>query len=99
MYVILWEYAVRPQKLPSFLNTYGPEGAWARLFRQAEGFLGVELLRADDDGTRFVTLDRWRSRADFQAFRAGFSQVYETLDAELEELTVSETRIGGFETA
>ena len=97
MYLILWEYEVRPEALKAFVDAYGADGAWARLFRRASGFVGVELLRNEADGGQFVTIDRWLSRADFEAFRAAFAHAYEALDAELGALTESERRIGAFE--
>ena len=99
MYVILWEYETAPGKAEAFREAYGPEGLWARLFRRAEGFIGVELLSDPQGGSRFLTLDRWRSRADFDAFKADFGHPYEALDGELQDLTARETRLGGFEAA
>ena len=96
MYVILWEYVVRPGKVEDFIHAYGSEGAWAELFGRAEGFEGVELYRQDGEPARFLTIDRWRSAADFDAFRAKFEPDYYRLDERFAELTLEEDRIGSF---
>ena len=34
MFVILWEFEVKPGYEKSFQTVYGPEGAWVQLFRR-----------------------------------------------------------------
>jgi hypothetical protein len=34
MFVILWEFEVKPGCEQCFESAYGPEGAWSQLFRQ-----------------------------------------------------------------
>ena len=97
MYVILWEYVVRPGKVEDFVKAYGPDGAWAELFARAEGFEATELYRQEDEAARFVTIDRWRGRADFDLFRARYEPDYYRLDDRFAELTLEEDRIGAFE--
>jgi hypothetical protein len=41
MYVILWEFVVPPEKVGAFVAAYKTDGAWAKLFAQAEGYLGT----------------------------------------------------------
>lgn len=96
MYVIVWTYDVTPGAAPDFVEVYGPEGAWAQLFRRAPGFHSVELFR-DGDG-RYLTLDRWTTEAAFEAFQAAHGEAYRALDVELAGLTLGQTRIGGFTT-
>src|SRR5690348_8788913 len=99
MYVILWEFRVAPERRAAFEAAYGPEGDWARLFAQGAGFIAVELLRCTDEPGRYVTVDRWRSPADFDAFKREFGTAYEALNVALEQLKASEQRIGAFEAA
>jgi heme-degrading monooxygenase HmoA len=61
-YVYVWRFLVRSGSEADFVAAYGPDGEWARLFRQADGFLGSELLRDRADPRRFLTVDRWVSR-------------------------------------
>ena len=98
MYVILWRFRLRMGRESEFERAYGPSGEWALLFRRSDGYLGTELLRRSDDPGQYLTLDRWTSRAAYEAFRARFSSEYRGLDYRLEELTEEETPLGAFET-
>ena len=98
MYVILWEFIVRPEKTGAFVAAYKSDGAWAELFARADGYIGTELLRAADSnqGATFVTVDRWKTAEDFARFQERFGAEYQRLDAELEGFTVSERKLGTF---
>jgi heme-degrading monooxygenase HmoA len=98
MYVIVWEFTVRPDSEEAFTKLYGPVGEWVALFRDAPGYLGTELLRADDGSARYLTVDRWRSAADSAKFRRTVAVAYAALDAEGEALTEAERYIGEFVT-
>jgi heme-degrading monooxygenase HmoA len=96
MHVILWEFLVLPDQVQRFLQAYKREGEWAQLFSQAEGYRGTELLSSVEDEGRFVTLDRWDSAEDFARFQERFGPQYRDLDAQFEDLTESETKLGRF---
>jgi heme-degrading monooxygenase HmoA len=93
-YVIVWEFQARPGVEAEFIEQYGPEGVWARLFRQSEGYIRTELLRDVAGKRRFLTLDYWKSEEEFNRFSKQHSAEYERLDKELEKLTEQETRLG-----
>jgi heme-degrading monooxygenase HmoA len=95
-YATLWSFTVRPERQAEFEAHYGPGGAWVRLFRQAPGYLGSELLRDLADPQRYLTIDRWESRAAFLAFRRQFAPDYERLDREFEGLTTQESPLGEY---
>lgn len=97
MYVLAWQFVVKPGAVEAFRAAYGPAGDWAALFGSAEGYHGTELLRDERDPTRFVTLDRWASRDAWKAFRRRFAAEYAALDARCDALTSSETPLGAFE--
>jgi quinol monooxygenase YgiN len=97
MHQIVWEYEVRPDQVPAFVEVYGPTGAWARLFQGAPGYQGTTLYADTARPTHFVTLDRWTSAAALEAFLATVREAYERLDAEGADLTVRERRLGAFE--
>jgi len=96
-YLVLWEFHTSAEHRAQFERDYGEEGTWVALFRRAPGFLGTTLLRDRADELRFVTIDRWRSAADYESFREQFAQDYAALDQACESLTVSETLLGRFE--
>ena len=95
MYVIVWEFIVRPERRPDFVAAYRSDGAWAQLFARAEGYIGTELLTASEDANRFLTLDRWKTAEDFTRFQEHFGTEYRQLDMQLEGLTLSERKLGG----
>lgn len=97
MYVYLWEYVVAPEHVDAFMEAYGPQGAWVRLFRESEGYLGTSLLRDRDDRARFVTIDRWASKEHQAAFMDRSGSEFRSLDETCASLTLSESLIGHFE--
>ncbi len=94
MYEIFWEYEVRPEQVAAFERLYGADGEWARLFRQADGCVETLLFRDTDRPTRYLTVDRWQSRAAFDAFVEATSSAYAALDRQGDALTVRERRVG-----
>jgi len=95
-YACVWEFRVRPAFVAEFERAYGPNGEWAALFRQAEGFVRTELHRDVDDPLRFITVDHWVSRDAHAAFQRGFRDAYTQLDDHCEAFTVEEWLIGDF---
>lgn len=92
---IVWRYAVKPEARAEFEAAYGPAGDWAALFARAGGFLGTELLRGE--GGTYLTIDRWRARADFDSFLAAHRADYDALDRRAEGWTIEEHKIGSFD--
>ena len=97
MFVVIWEYEVRPGSEPAFEALYGNDGAWLALFRQAPAFIGTELLRDEQTGW-YLTIDRWRSAADYAAFLDAHAVQYSQVDAQGDALTIAERRLGRYAT-
>jgi hypothetical protein len=98
MYALVWEFGVSGKRDAAFQREYGPDGDWARLFRQGAGYFGSDLLVGEDEGgqRRCLTIDRWASRADYDAFHAAWQAEYHALDQACESLTEREMFIGPF---
>jgi heme-degrading monooxygenase HmoA len=96
-YVVVWEFRIRPETETEFVEKYGPEGTWARLFRQSDGYIRTELVRDVTEERRFLTLDYWKSEEEFNRFHRQHLAEYERLDKELESLTEQEMRVGALE--
>lgn len=94
--MVVWEFRVNPRKRRAFDRVYGPDGEWATLFRTAKGFLGTELIRDAHDANRYLTLDFWKSRADYERFKRRNRDMYELIDAKNKSLTTRESEIGQF---
>ena len=95
-YVIVWEFQARQSKAAEFEAQYGPEGGWARLFRRSAGYLRTELVRDVAVANRYLTIDYWRTEAEFSRFKEQHLAEYERLDKEFEGLTERESRLGAF---
>jgi heme-degrading monooxygenase HmoA len=96
-YVTVWEFRVHSDRRAQFEELYGPAGAWAALFRRAEGYLGTELLRDRNDALRYLTIDRWTTVDAYQSFHARFAGQYASLDRDCEELTAHEAALGEYD--
>jgi quinol monooxygenase YgiN len=96
-YVIVWEFEPRPDAVPAFVHAYGPDGEWVPLFRRSPDYLGTELLRDADAPSRWVTIDRWTSRAAYERFQAERAVEYRAIDGRCAALTEHEAFVGAFE--
>jgi quinol monooxygenase YgiN len=68
----------------------------AHLFGKGDGYVETLLFRDTDRPTRYLTIDRWRSRAAYEAFVSSSRSLYAALDRRGDALTVSERRVGTF---
>jgi heme-degrading monooxygenase HmoA len=91
MFEARWEFEVSPGHRDKFVATYGSDGPWVQLFRQGAGYLGTELIEVAP--TRWVTVDRWTSRASYEAFQAAFAAEYAAIDARCGSLTIAERKL------
>ena len=96
MFVVVWQFEIAEEKILAFEASYGPEGAWAQLFRNSPSYLGTELLHDAYVAGSYLTIDRWASEDDFRAFRKDHDAEYESLDRSSDSLTSRETRIGAY---
>ena len=90
----MWEYQVKADHIPEFEKIYHSNGAWAELFRRANGYISTDLLRDEKNPHRYITIDRWASTESYWAFHIRFKKEYETLDAQCEELSEHEILLG-----
>ena len=97
MFVVIWEYTVRPGSESAFEALYGPQGAWVALFREHSGYLDTELMRNLETGA-YLTFDHWRSEADYDAFQQAAAPRYAEIDMLGDALTLGERRIGRYTT-
>jgi heme-degrading monooxygenase HmoA len=80
----------------AFHSVYGSDGEWARFFAAGEGYLGTELLRSGD---RYLLIDRWTSRAAYEAFLAAHADEYARRNEAARPLWRREEDVGRFDTA
>ena len=96
MFVVIWQFEIAEDKIAAFEAAYGPEGAWAKLFRLSPDYRGTELLRDAYVQGNYLTIDRWQSEEAFRAFRKEHDAAYEAVDRSCDDLTASETRVGAY---
>ncbi|MGC2527037.1 MAG: antibiotic biosynthesis monooxygenase [Candidatus Acidiferrum sp.] len=97
MFLILWEYDVKPGCEEQYERVYGLDGDWAQLFRRDPAYLRTLLLRDPFRGLTYLTCDFWETREDYKAFLIANSDAYRALDKKCELLTLAERDIGAFE--
>lgn len=98
MYLRIWIFRPRPERLAEFLAVYGPEGDWTQLFRSARGFLGTELVQSATDPGLYLTIDRWDDDRSWEAFTSSQLRAYAALDKASNALTLEEREIGTYQT-
>jgi heme-degrading monooxygenase HmoA len=92
---VVFEYEIDPAGAGAFEAEYGSDGAWARYFAGAEGYLGTEMLR--QDGGRYLVIDRWRSAAEYDAFLDAHADEYGARNQAATRLWLRERVLGRFE--
>jgi hypothetical protein len=97
MFLVLWEFDVKPGCENRFETVYGPSGDWAQLFRTDSNYQGTRLLRDTSRKNIYATLDSWVSPASYESFLQFHKDGYKALDELCEGLTLTERRIGAFE--
>lgn len=97
MYTIVWRYRVRAERAGEFEQAYGARGEWVRFFTRGEGYIGTRLYRDTGEAHSFVTVDEWRSKRDYEAFRAAHEGEYGDIDRRCEEYTLDEECVGAQE--
>ena len=96
MFIVVWQFEIAEEKIAAFEAAYGPQGAWAELFRTSSDYHGTELLRDAYVPGTYLTIDRWASEEAFRSFRKEHDAAYEALDRKCDALTEKETRIGAY---
>jgi hypothetical protein len=97
MFLVLWEFEVKPGSTIRFEKVYGPSGDWAQLFRVDSNYQGTRLLRDLSRENFYLTIDSWLSQSSYEAFLQSHHDQYKTVDSLCESLTHAERRIGAYE--
>jgi heme-degrading monooxygenase HmoA len=97
MYAIIWEYLVKAEHAGEFEKIYSATGEWAKLFGKSRGYLGTELLSDERELHRYITIDRWSSRQEYESFLSEWKNQYQLLDGRCDGLTERQTLRGKWE--
>ena len=91
-FVAIWRFTTDDRG--AFEEHYGPRGTWAQFFRRSPDYLRTDLLRS---GEGYLTLDWWRSREAYEAFRTTEASEYAAIDATCEAVTETEEKVGEYD--
>jgi heme-degrading monooxygenase HmoA len=97
VFTTIWECEIAEGRRAQFEAAYGTDGEWVRLFRQATGFRETVLAQILSPPLRYITLDRWTSRAEYEDFRKAYAAAYSALDEATAGLTLAERHLGTFD--
>jgi len=93
MFVILWEFEVKPGCEALFERVYGPSGEWTQLFERNPHYRGTKLLRDVSHPLHFYTIDYWDFESAYATFLCDHHAAYAELDRSMQILTVHESHI------
>jgi heme-degrading monooxygenase HmoA len=93
----IWQFRPPPEQEDAFAKAYAGVGAWAALFARDPGYRGTELIRPDEPGGWWRTVDRWETAEAFARFEAEHGEDYRALDRELSPLAGEERFVGAFD--
>ena len=97
MFVRVWRFRPKGGFEDEFEALYGGDGAWTRLFRLGRGYLGTDVERVTDTPPVYRPIDRWESRAAWDAFRREYGALYDSLDRQAELVTDMEQLVEEFD--
>jgi heme-degrading monooxygenase HmoA len=99
MFLVLWEFEVKPGYEERFERVYGAGGDWDSLFLRDSSHAGTYLLRDLARPRVYLTADYWATQTAYRAFLLREEAEYKRIDAEAERLTTAERHVGSYETA
>jgi heme-degrading monooxygenase HmoA len=97
MFLVLWEYDVKPGFEGVFERVYGPDGDWAQFFRRDPNYRETRLLREVSRSNAYMTLDVWESQSAYEKFQQQNREAYLTIDRSCEAMTLREKNLGSFD--
>ena len=97
MYVVIWEFKVRPECQSDFIDLCGHSGEWTQWFRKSPEYIGTDLLRSNEDVNLFLTVDKWNSKTAYDQFYNSDRDTFNRLDQKGETYTLEEKLIGAYE--
>jgi heme-degrading monooxygenase HmoA len=98
LYVLVWEFHLKPERETDFERHYGDQGTWCRLFQTGIGYKGTKLLKDSQQSNRYITMDYWSSKEHYEQFLKEKQEEYASMDRQCESLTDAESFIGSFHT-
>jgi len=98
MFLVLWEFEVKPGCEERFERVYGAGGDWESLFRRDSNHAGTYLFRDMSKPRVYLTADYWVTQTAYRDFLQREEAEYKRIDAAAENLTATERHVGSYET-
>ncbi|GBQ94885.1 hypothetical protein ACFFGF_02920 [Asaia lannensis] len=89
-------FSVVPSQIEIFESTYGPEGPWARLYRNVRDYLGTRLIADLEKPGEYIAIDEWTTHRAYLNFRNDHPDAFATLDAACSPLLQDMRYVGAF---
>ena len=96
MIELITEYILKEDSRGPFELTFGPGGAWSKLFAHSPGFRGTTILRDGENPHRYLVIDMWDSLVQRQQAVAEQAADHAKLEATLEDWVDSMIERGVF---
>jgi heme-degrading monooxygenase HmoA len=96
MYFVIWEFIVKKGLEDKFESIYGNEGPWVSFFKKGTAYLSTLLIKDVTNERKYITIDRWQSKEDYEFFKKRNEEEYRIIDSQCEFLTDEEKLIGYF---
>ena len=96
MYVYIWEYFVNSEFITDFKLFYNSTGVWVQFFKSSPNYIRTELIVDAKNELRFLTIDYWHSKSEFDIFFAENENKYKEIDLKCNSFTSNEIKIGEF---
>lgn len=98
MYVVIWEFKVKPESESDFINLCGQNGEWVEWFRNSPDYIETDLLKSGNGENIYLTVDKWKSKVSYDQYYNSDPVSFNRLDQKGETYTTDERRIGDYET-
>ncbi|MDF1513105.1 MAG: hypothetical protein P1S60_04780 [Anaerolineae bacterium] len=96
MIEIICEYFVKEECKGPFELSYGPGGAWSKLFSDCDGFRGITVLHDTIQELRYLTVEVWDTETHREQAIAKSINTYNDLQQDLDNWSESITDRGHF---
>ncbi len=96
MYYIIWNYTVNKTNQKAFEEEYSRTGSWFKFFEPCNDYMGHELIK-NTNGTSYLLIDKWMSKADYEGFVKSHQVEYDNLNSRAKELYDEEMQIGTYD--
>ena len=93
MYVIVWQYKVKPENREKFENIYGPEGLWADFFRTSAYYKGTCLFNSEQFSDVYLLLDFWDTKEAYAHFTTAQADTYQRLSFQFQDVYQEEAKV------